>query len=302
MNGTSTVGIVGLGAMGLPMALRLAATPGVTVRGYDTAPARRRLAADGGVVAVESAAGAGDGAQLLILSVRDGVQAENALFGEAGAASALPAGAVVLLTSTIGADAARALGDRLAAAGLGLVDAPISGGPVRAGNGELLIVVGGAEHDVVAARSVLERLASTLTIVGPRVGDGQLVKVINQLLAGVHIAAAAEAVALAVGVGLDPALVVQTLSAGAASSFMLSDRGPRMVQALDGDPEVRSRVDIFVKDMALVARLAADAHIPAPVAAAAGQLYVIAERAGLGTSDDSTIVRMLAEGGQREQP
>jgi 3-hydroxyisobutyrate dehydrogenase len=301
MTNEKTVGVVGLGAMGLPMALHLAGTDGMIVRGFDISPARRELAAQGGVQPVDSAADAGAGADVVILSVRDGAQAESALFGPHGAASALAPGAVIILTSTIGADAARALNATIEERGLWFVDAPISGGPTRAGNGDLLIVVGGPDDSIEAVREILDLLSSTLTIVGPRIGDGQLLKVINQLLAGVHIAAAAEAVALAVAVGLDPSVVVNTLSTGAASSFMLADRGPRMVEALGGEPEVCSRVDIFVKDMGLVAALATQAHVPAPVAAAAGQLYLVAERAGLGVHDDSTIVRMLSHGSREEQ-
>lgn len=295
---STTIGVIGLGAMGLPMALRLANTEGILVRGFDISPSRRELAAEGGVQPADTAASASDGSDIVILSVRDSAQAENALFGTDGAASTLQPGAVVILTSTIGADAARALNSMLEDIGVRFVDAPISGGPTRAGNGELLILVGGPDDSIAAVRGVLDRLSSTLTIVGSRAGDGQLLKVINQLLAGVHIAAAAEAVSLAVAVGLDPGVVVSTLSAGAASSFMLADRGPRMVEALTGEPQVRSRVDIFVKDMGLVAALANQAHVPTPVAAAAGQLYLVAERAGLGVRDDSTIVRMLSHSEQ----
>jgi 3-hydroxyisobutyrate dehydrogenase len=175
-----------------------------------------------------------------------------------------------------------------------VVDAPISGGPVRAGNGDLLVVVGAGDDAMAVAKPVLDRLASSLILVGPRIGDGQLLKVINQLLAGVHIAAAAEAVALARGVGLDPATVINALTGGAAHSFMLADRGPRMVEVYERDPEVKSRVDIFVKDMGIVTDLARQAHVPTPLAAAAQQLYRQAEEAGLGARDDSSVVTMLS--------
>jgi 3-hydroxyisobutyrate dehydrogenase len=113
------------------------------------------------------------------------------------------------------------------------------------------------------------------------------------LLAGVHIAAAAEALALARGAGLDPSQAIAALQDGAAASFMLGDRGPRMLDAYTGGAEVRSRVDIFVKDMRLVAELAGEHHVPTPLAAAAGQLFVMAERSGLGASDDSSVVTLL---------
>jgi 3-hydroxyisobutyrate dehydrogenase len=174
------------------------------------------------------------------------------------------------------------------------VDAPISGGPARAGSGDLLIVVGASNDALTAVRPVLDHLASTLTIVGPRPGDGQALKAINQLLAGIHIAAAAEAIALARGLELDPAVVISALSKGAAGSFMFADRGPRMLQASTGGAEVRSRVDIFVKDTGIVTSVGRACHVPLPLAAAAEQLYLIAEAAGLGAHDDSSVVTILS--------
>ena len=127
-----------------------------------------------------------------------------------------------------------------------------------------------------------------------RPGDGEALKAINQLLAGVHIAAAAEAIALARGLGLDPAVVIEALSQGAAGSFMFADRGPRMLQAYTGGAEVKSRIDIFVKDMGIVTTVGRTSHVPLPLAAAAQQLYLIAEAAGLGAHDDSSVVTILS--------
>jgi 3-hydroxyisobutyrate dehydrogenase len=281
--------------MGLPMAARLAESASFAVRGYDRNEPRRMLAASAGVTTSTTVTQTTDGAEVIVLSVRDGPQAEQVLFGDGVTPPALRRGSTVILTSTIRADHARLLADRLLKIGVRMVDAPVSGGPGRARAGDLLILVGAPVSDVQGARPVLEQLSSTLTVVGERVGDGQLVKVINQLLAGVHIAAAAEAIALAAAVGLDPRVVVDTLTSGAGASFMLQDRGPRMLEALSSEPEVRARVDIFVKDMSLVRALAEEAHVPVIVANAAGALYEIAHLAGLGASDDSTIVRMLTE-------
>ncbi|MGP3974127.1 NAD(P)-dependent oxidoreductase [Streptomyces sp. 8N114] len=286
--------VIGLGAMGLPMARRLAGELPVSV--YDIAADRRyALAAEGAHDAASPAEAARD-ADVTVLAVRDQLQVEGALFGESGAAETLRAGAVVILTSTVGPEAARTTALRLAERGVLTVDAPVSGGPVRAGNGELLIVVGAEEVALKTARPVLDLLASTLTVVGPRPGDGQAMKAVNQLLAGVHIAAAAEAIALARGLGLDPGTVVDSLKHGAAGSFMFADRGPRMVQTYDDgpDPEVKSRLDIFVKDMGIVTGIAKDAHVPVPLAAAAEQLYLLGEHAGLGTHDDSSVVTVLS--------
>jgi 3-hydroxyisobutyrate dehydrogenase len=287
-----TVAFIGLGAMGLPMAARLATAFPVTA--FDISPERRTLAAQRGATPADSPAHASRDADVVVLAVRDGDQAQSSLFGADGVVDTLRSGGVVILCSTIGPDAAREIAEQLSAHGILLVDAPISGGPVRAGNADLLIVVGAEDKALTQAKAVLDRLASTLTVVGPRPGDGQAFKSINQLLAGVHIAAAAEAVALARGLGLDPEIVVNTLAQGAAGSFMLSDRGPRMLQAYSDSPEVKSRVDIFVKDMGIVSSVARDAHVPVPLAAAAHQLYLLAEAAGLGACDDSTIVTVLS--------
>ena len=230
------VAVIGLGAMGLPMASHLATTFPVT--GFDPFAPRRELASKSGVTAEATPAAACPDADIALLAVRDHAQAETALFGPDGVLSTLKPGSPVILTSTVGPDAARDLADKLDAAGYPLIDAPISGGPVRAGTGDLLIVVGATPDALAAAQPVLDALSSTLTIVGPRPGDGQALKAINQLLAGVHIAAAAEAIALARGLGLDPAVVIAALSQGAAGSFMFADRGPRMLQAYTGGAEV----------------------------------------------------------------
>jgi 3-hydroxyisobutyrate dehydrogenase len=296
----TNIAVIGLGAMGLPMATHLATAFSVT--GFDPFEQRRQLAAESGIVAEATPEAASKNADIALLAVRDQSQAESALFGEDGVLEALRAGSPVILTSTIGPEAARALADRLDDAGYPLVDAPISGGPVRAGNGDLLIVVGATEDALAATRPVLDHLASTLTIVGSRPGDGQALKTINQLLAGVHIAAAAEAIALARGLELDPAVVISALSKGAAGSFMFADRGPRMLQAYTGGAEVKSRVDIFVKDMGIVTSVGRACHVPLPLAAAAEQLYLIAEAAGLGAQDDSSVVTVLSPGADATAP
>jgi 3-hydroxyisobutyrate dehydrogenase len=286
------VAVIGLGAMGLPMALHLAGAFPVTA--FDVAEERRGAAEAGGVTAAGSPADAAAAADVALLAVRDEAQARAALFGPDGVVGALRAGGAVVLTSTIGPEAARDLAAALAGHSLDLVDAPISGGPARAGKGDLLVVVGAAPEPLGRTRPVLEHLASTLTIVGERPGDGQAMKAINQLLAGVHIAAAAEAVALARGLGLDSEQVVHTLAAGAAGSFMLSDRGPRMLQAYGDGAEVRSRLDIFVKDMGIVTGIGRDTQVPLPLAAAAHQLYLLGAAQGLGAEDDSTVVTVLS--------
>ena len=290
---TSTVAVIGLGAMGLPMATRLAER--FAVRGFDIAAERVALAAEAGVTPASSAADAVDGADAVLVAVRTGAQLEALLFGEDGLAPHLADGAVVILTSTVGTDGIDAIAAQLAAHGAQLVDAPLSGGPVRAGEGDLLIVVGATPTALETARPVLDQLASTLSIVGDKPGDGQALKTVNQLLCGVHIAAAAEALALADALGLDRARTLDALTAGAANSFMLGNRGPRALQAYDEDgAEVLSRLDIFVKDLGIVGDAARHAHLSTPVAAAAEQLFLLGEAQGLGALDDSAVIRVVA--------
>lgn len=290
---TTTVAVIGLGAMGLPMATRLAER--FDVRGFDIAADRLALAAESGVAAATSAVDAVTDAQAVLVAVRTGAQLHNLLFGDDGLAEHLAQGSVVILTSTVGADGIDAIAERLATQGAQLVDAPLSGGPVRAGEGDLLIVVGAAPDALETARPVLEQLASTLSIVGDKPGDGQAMKTVNQLLCGVHIAAAAEALALADALGLDRHRALDALTAGAANSFMLGNRGPRALQAYDPEgAEVLSRLDIFVKDLGIVGDAARRAHLSTPVAAAAEQLFLLGEAQGLGALDDSAVIRVVA--------
>jgi 3-hydroxyisobutyrate dehydrogenase len=235
------------------------------------------------------------GADAVLLALPDGAQLDEVLFGIDRVAQALTPGSVVILTSTVGTEAIPATVDRLAAHGVALVAAPLSGGPVRAGDGDLLVVVGADPAAFAQTLPVLELLASTLTVVGDRPGDGQALKTVNQLLCGVHIAAAAEALALAEAHGLDPQKTLTTLEAGAAGSFMLSNRGPRILQAYaDEGAEVLSRLDIFVKDLGIVGKATRAAGLPSPVAAAAEQLFLLGQAQGLSAADDSAVIKVVA--------
>ena len=293
---TTTIAVLGLGAMGLPMAENL--SRGFTVRGFDITAERLAAAERAGIAPAASAADAVGGADVVLVAVRDQAQLETLLFGRDGIAAHMAPGAVVLLTSTVGGAGVRAVAARLAEAGLGLVDAPVSGGPVRAGEGDLLVVVGADDDAWAAAEDVLGAMASTLVRVGDAPGDGQAMKTVNQLLCGVHIAAAGEALALARALGLDAETALEALMAGAASSFMLGDRGPRMLQAYGpggaDDVEVRSALSIFVKDMGIVTAAAKGAGLSTPVAAAAEQLYLQGATRGLGACDDSSVITVVA--------
>ena len=281
------LGFIGLGAMGGPMARNLAGA-GFDLAVFDVDAERTRAAADEyGARAADSAAAAAEGADALVVMVTNAAQAQDALLGDAGAAAALPAEAAVVVMSTIGPEAVKALAEE----GRPLLDAPVSGGVARAETGDLLVMAGGPAELFERLSPVLDAVGSTVVHCGERPGDGQAVKLVNQLLAGVHIAAAAEALAYARALGLDPAKVRDTIRHGAAASFMLEDRGERMLSREFDD--VRSALDIFVKDMGLVVEAGAANGARTPLAEAARRLYDEGSEKGLGRDDDSGVIRLL---------
>lgn len=284
---------IGLGAMGAPMAT-VVAGGGMPVRAFDLDPdASQRVG--GGVTVFPTAREAVAGADVVVVMVATGAQLDAVLFDpHTGVAETLGRGTVVLVMSTVGPQAVEQAANRLEAHGVWAVDAPVSGGVVRASTGDLLVMVGGADQHIATVQPVLDCVAAQAPVVGAVVGDGQRFKVVNQLLCGVHIAVAGEALALAESMGLDPAQCVEVLQGGAAASFMLGDRGPRMVEGEDAP--VRSALDIFVKDMGLVTDAARAVQQPVPLAAAAEQIYVRGRREGLGRRDDSSVYDLLRSG------
>jgi 3-hydroxyisobutyrate dehydrogenase-like beta-hydroxyacid dehydrogenase len=284
-----SVGFLGLGAMGAPMALTLARA-GFPVRGFDVSPRAKEHVGDA-VEVLDDPREAATGVDVVVVMVATGAQLHDVLFGERGIADTLGEGTVLLVMATVGPQALETSTQGLEGRGVRVVDAPVSGGTARAATGDLLVMVSGAEADVAAVRPLLDAMAANAPVVGPRVGDGQRFKVVNQLLCGVHIAVAGEALALADSMGLDPAQCLEVLSTGAATSFMFEDRGPRMLQGEEA--EVRSALDIFVKDMGLVTDAARAVEQPVPLASAAEQLYVRGRREGHGRHDDSVVFDIL---------
>ena len=284
------LGFVGLGAMGLPMARRLA-DAGFELKVFDVLAERARLIVELGAANTASPKEAAEGVEVYVVMVANPEQAKSVLFGEGEAAGALPAGAAVVVMSTIGPEAARELADGLAEHGLRTMDASVSGGVARAEKGELLIMAGGPADLFEELRPVLGAMGSSVVHCGPRVGDGQAVKLVNQLLCGIHIAAAGEALAYAEALGLDPRFVFETIRHGAANSFMLEDRGERMLGEEFVPP--RSALDIFVKDMGLVRKAAEQQGFETPLASSAFGMYLAGRDAGLGAEDDSGIIRVF---------
>ena len=237
------VTFVGVGAIGLPMALRIQHA-GHAVTGVDVSETVVANSKASGIETVGDVVDAPDADVVVVM-----VTTPDQLAGLVGRTTDSVSGQLWIIMSTVGPQAAREQGEALRRAGARVVDAPVTGGVVRARTGELVIFAAGAPSDVAFATPVLEAMGS-VRVTGQNLGDGQSIKVVNQHLCSVHIVAAAEALSLARSLGLDPAAVLGLIEEGAAGSWMLSDRGPRMVAGTD--VEVTSAINIFVKDSGLV--------------------------------------------------
>ena len=280
------IAFIGLGAMGAPMALNLVKA-GHTVCGFDVrAGAAQALVQAGGKEATSAAEAARD-AELVWLMVVSGEQAENVLF-EGGVAQALPKGAIVVAACTQPPALARKTSDRLAAMGLAMLDAPVSGGIKGALAGALTIMVSGDADVLERARPVLSAVGQRIFDVGREAGLGSTAKMINQLLCGVHIAAAAEAMHVAERAGVSLQTMHEIISVSAGNSWMWGDRGPRMMLE---DPPVTSAVDIFVKDLGIVLDQGKLMRQGLPLASAAMQMFLAASGLGHGKADDSQVLR-----------
>jgi 3-hydroxyisobutyrate dehydrogenase len=278
----SAVSFVGIGAIGLPMARRLV-DAGHRTTGVDRLPAALERAAAAGVPAVSCFAEAPP-AEFVIVMVATPDQFDalvtDALAGDVS-------GQRWIVMSTVAPESVREQAARLVGAGATVIDAPVTGGVARARTGELTLFAAGPAADIAAARPVLDPLG-VVREVGDEVGDGQAIKVVNQHLCAVHIVAAAEALALAGALGLDQRQVLSLVEQGAAGSFMLSDRGPRMLE--DTDVEVASAIGIFVKDSGLVADAARAVAAQTPLLDVARARYDQAAEAGLIARDDSRVI------------
>lgn len=282
------LGFVGLGSMGQGIASQLLAK-GLRVQAHDIRPAARDpWVAKGGVWADRPAAAAA-GASGLVLMVVNADQVEEALWGPDGALGTLAKGSVVVVHSTIPASAAAAIGARLLAAGYPMLDAPVSGGVAAAAAGTLSVMASGSAAAFAASEDLLAATASRVFRVGDAPGMGSAVKTVNQLLAGAHIAVAAEAMAFGARSGVDTRVLYDVITHCAGNSWMFANRVPHM---LDDDYQPRSAVTIFVKDLGIVLDSARELGFPAPMTALAHQLFIMAAGSGHAAQDDAAVVKV----------
>ena len=282
------IAVIGLGSMGFGMATSLKRA-GFEVTGYDVAgEAVARFVADGGKGA-QTPAQAAHQADIVICVVLNAAQTETVLFGKDGVAETLVKDAVFVSSATMDPEVARRLAKQLEATGRHYLDAPISGGAQRAAQGELTILASGSALAFAKARPALDAMAAKLYELGDAAGQGAAFKMINQLLAGVHIAAASEAMTFAAKQGLDLQKVYEVITASAGNSWMFENRMPHVIS---GDYKPRSAVEIFVKDLGIVQDMARSARFPAPLASAALQMFLMAAASGMGRDDDASVARL----------
>ena len=285
----NSIGVIGLGAMGLGMAGSLRRA-GHLVHACDVrVEAAEAFASQGGVACATPAALAAQ-CDVIVSVVVNAAQTESVLFGEHGAAAAMRAGSVFVMCSTVDPNWSVALEKRLADLGVLYLDAPISGGAARAASGEMTMMTAGRPEAYAKVGTALDAMAAKVYRLGDKAGPGSQVKIINQLLAGVHIAAAAEAMALGLREGVDAAALYEVITHSAGNSWMFENR---MAHVLAGDYTPLSAVDIFVKDLGLVLDTARASKFPLPLSATAHQMFMQASSAGHGREDDSAVIKIF---------
>ena len=289
---TKTVAVFGLGSMGGGMAQSLIRA-GHQVHGADVdAGAVARMRAAGGRAEAPGAVAAKLDAVVVV--VLNAAQMDDVLFGPDGIAPRMTKGAVVIGCPTVPPEFARSLSERCAALGLHYLDAPISGGSVKAAEGALSMMTSGTPEAYEASEEILDALAEKVFRLGDSAGPGSAMKAVNQLLAGVHIAAMAEALTFGISQGIAPAEFVEVISQCAGTSWMLENRAPHVVA---GDYTPHSAVDIWLKDLGIVLDVARQSNFHAPITATALRQFTEASKAGFGREDDAAVAKIYARNG-----
>lgn len=284
--------VIGLGAMGMGAAVSCARA-GLATYGIDLDEScRAAFARDGARAVAARAADLPDTPfDAVVVLVVNAAQARAALLGENGAAKFVRAGGAIMLSCTEAAADAKALAADLGAMGLLVLDAPVSGGAVKAMAGEMTVMASGAKQAFDRLQPVLDAVATKVYTIGDEIGLGSTVKIIHQLLAGVHIAAGAEAMALAARAGIPLGTMYDVVTHAAGNSWMFENR---MQHVVDGDYTPHSAVDIFVKDLGLVTETGRQLKFPLPLASTAFARFLDASNAGHGREDDSAVIKTYA--------
>lgn len=283
--------VIGLGSMGMGAA-KSCLRAGLNTWGVDLNPAALENLRQAGARDAQSSASAfADQLDAVLLLVVNAQQVNAILFGEEGLAAKLRPGTVVMVSSTLSARDAQQIEQQLAQYQLLMLDAPVSGGAAKAASGEMTVMASGSEAAFTQLQSVLDAVAAKVYRVGSEIGLGSTVKIIHQLLAGVHIAVGAEAMALAARAGIPLKTMYEVVTNAAGNSWMFENR---MRHVVDGDYSPKSAVDIFVKDLNLVADTAKSLNFPLPLASTALNMFTEASNAGYGREDDSAVIKIFS--------
>ncbi len=284
-----SVGVIGLGSMGMGMARSLARA-GLTLKAYDVNPKSVAAISDVGK-GVSGHREAAHDCDILVCAVVNAKQTRDILLGAEGAVHSMKKDGVVISCATMAPDEARAIGALVQETGRFYLDAPISGGPAKAASGQMTIMASGSQDAFTRARPALEAMAAKIYELGSEIGIGASFKMINQLLAGVHIAAACEAMSFAAKLGLDLRKVFEVITASAGNSWMFENRVPHI---LDGDYSPKSAVSIFTKDLGIISDMGRSEKFPLSLSAAALQMFLMTAAAGMERDDDASVARLLA--------
>ncbi len=283
--------VIGLGSMGLGMAQSIA-KGGLAVSGFDLNPSALEVLAKNGGTAASSAKDAAKDSDILAVVVVNAAQTRAVLFGEKGAADMMKRGGVIISCATMAPSEARQLAYDAEAIGLHYLDAPMSGGAAKAAAGQLTFMASGTAEAFELAKPVLDLVSGNVYNLGDAAGAGASFKMVNQLLAGVHIAAACEAMAFAAKLGLDLTKVYEVITASAGNSWMFENRVPHI---LEGDYSPRSAISIFTKDLGIVSDMARQENFPLQIASTALQMFLMTAAAGMDGDDDASVARMIAQ-------
>ena len=284
------VGFCGMGTMGAAMAANLARA-GLPLTVWNRTEGKAGLPVSLGATEATTPRELAAVSDIVVICVSDTPDVEAVLFGGDGVAEGLASGGLVIDCSTIAPAATRAFAERLAARGVAMVDAPVSGGSEGAQKGTLTIMVGGEAADVERARPVLAAMGKAITHMGP-IGAGQSTKAVNQVILAGNYLGVAEGMVLAIKSGLDPEKVVAALSGGAARSWVLENRSARMIA---DDYPLGFRIALHLKDLTIALEQARTVGAALPVAALASQIEAGLVAKGHGDDDNSALARAIRE-------
>ncbi len=287
------VGVIGTGAMGGGIVQSLVRAGFATVA-RDIRPEAQTLAVQHGATPSISPADLARSCDIVFIVVVDAAQIETVLFGNDGAAAALASGSIVLVASTVDPEYPGMLAPRLATRGITLLDAPVSGGPAKAAQGTMTMMLSGDPVAIERVRPLLARITGKLFVLGARCGDASTFKIVNNLLAAANLAAAAEAMALARGAGLDLRQTFEVINASSGASWIFTDR---VARALDGDFTPRAAARILAKDVGIAVTVAQRLGVDTPCAHLAEAAFADALAAGYGDDDDAVLVKRAFEKG-----